>query len=520
MRIAIPFFILIFITPRLGSRLLSRTHTCSDFISSFVKYECEADLPIARGSVGSAFLVKERVRGGKYAILKVQFQRPRGSPELQFLEGEILDQAKHPNIIRLFEKRMVGDRMIEIMEYGSKGPLNNFLRTVPTVRSDRTRMLQMFRQIASAVRFLHQSGWVHADIKCDNIVVDEDWNLKLIDFDLTVPINALESPRGTVGYREIDLNSPQINSFFYDEKVDVFSLGAVFYEMVTGRALIPGRSRDQILQNMQIGDYVISKNTDVKIAYLIHRMLMKDRQSRYGMAQVTNLIDSALTDTRTFEVDKDITLSLQKDQTAYFPDSIEREVQVFVSGNSQRYNFVFRQKEVQKVPIVNTIIKNIVYVRPKDSNDPQKTFVYVKSNNSGYLVRLVAVFGLALVIFLTIVVFCRAKRVGLFSSSGGSYRGHTQRTVITRSVPVTTTATTTRVTPVVITRSTPIVASSNDRVIVRENVVVPSRQVVVRDANPKANSSHTTTVRKEVVSNGKVVSSTYQSTTQTRGYKS
>jgi len=101
------------------------------------------------------------------------------------------------------------------------------------------QVLTIFRQVCVALEHLHQAGYVHADLKPQNILVDGDLNVKLIDFGFAAKIGQkLSSYKGTFGYL-----APEQAGGRLSEKTDVYNLGAALYRVLTGEnmpSIMPG----------------------------------------------------------------------------------------------------------------------------------------------------------------------------------------------------------------------------------------------------------------------------------------
>ncbi len=155
-------------------------------------------------------------------------------------EIELLAQVKHPNIITIHEAGETTDgRLFFAMEFVGGTDLRTYIREH---RLCLTQMLALFIEVCEAVNHLHERGIVHRDLKPENILVDESGRVKVLDLGLARPRALPELMNaggwaGTLPYLSPEQTRPQNNEI--DSRSDVYSLGVVLYELLTGRYPYP-----------------------------------------------------------------------------------------------------------------------------------------------------------------------------------------------------------------------------------------------------------------------------------------
>lgn len=134
----------------------------------------------------------------------------------------------HPNIIRLFNFFEVGKQIYLLLEYLPKGNLYDYMR--PRHLED-VQVAKIFRDVMSAVHFLHQRKIFHRDIKPENVLLDGQGNFKLCDFGFSAIFGNGENRKTLCGTKEY-LAPEVICSDAQDDKVDIWCMGVLLYELV------------------------------------------------------------------------------------------------------------------------------------------------------------------------------------------------------------------------------------------------------------------------------------------------
>jgi serine/threonine-protein kinase len=211
------------------------------------------------------------------------------SPEhrkILFHEAQVGQRLSHPNIIKIISVVNDRDNPHFIMEFFPAGSVK--LRIVRK-QTDflRERTLDILKQAATALAYMHAHGWVHRDVKPDNILANSAGEVRLIDFGLAARISKrrwFRRSRGrTVGTRSY-MSPEQIRGAPLDGRADIYSFGVSAYEMVTGRPPFRGMTAQELL-NKHVTEKPVSPqvhNPDVtdEFAALVLRMLAKKREER------------------------------------------------------------------------------------------------------------------------------------------------------------------------------------------------------------------------------------------------
>ncbi|CAD8119266.1 unnamed protein product [Paramecium sonneborni] len=198
-------------------------------------------------------------------------------------EIQILYRLNHPNIVKIKEIYDKANQIVIIHEYVDGQTLERFINEHGT-QLHQTEIQSIMRQILLAIIYIHEQGLLHRDIKPDNIMIDKNLNIKLIDFGLATKQGSplCIQKCGTPGYiapEIINSNKPQ-----YNNKSDIFSLGVVFYKLITSQDLFQQSQLDNLQycynENILSMEHLLEFNISDSCFDLLSSMLCYDRNKR------------------------------------------------------------------------------------------------------------------------------------------------------------------------------------------------------------------------------------------------
>lgn len=192
---------------------------------------------LARGSVSQLY-VAESEKAGALVVLKVTpSQRDESGIDQVFArflqEYEIAQRVRHPNIVRLYELGVADDHAYLAMEYFQRGDLRRRMRSGVSP----SEALGFASQIARALGALHAAGILHRDLKPGNVMLRSDGQIALIDFGLAKH-EALDydiTDTGMIFGTPHYMSPEQGHGQDLDPRSDLYSLGVMLFEMLTGR---------------------------------------------------------------------------------------------------------------------------------------------------------------------------------------------------------------------------------------------------------------------------------------------
>nr|CBZ41239.1 CDK1b protein [Oikopleura dioica] len=220
-------------------------------ISNYKKLE-----KIGEGTYGIVYRCKYLPTGQYVAMKKFRLgDEEEGIPPTSVREISLLKELKHPNIVDLITILVEKEKIylvFEFMPMDLKQYLDSLKSSGKFMREKLVRSY-MF-QLICGLSFCHSRRILHRDLKPQNLLIDESGNIKLADFGLaravSIPVRVYTHEIITMWYRAPEILLGQKN---YSTPVDVWSLGAIYAEMTTNKALFPGDSEiDQMFKIFRI----------------------------------------------------------------------------------------------------------------------------------------------------------------------------------------------------------------------------------------------------------------------------
>jgi serine/threonine protein kinase len=241
------------------------------------------------GQTSQVWEVVENSSGRHFAMKLLLPEKAREAMHRRFLlhEATVGKQLAHPNIIRIITVARDQVNPYFVMEYF---PAGNLKLRIMRKEHDfiREKGQDILKQAATALAFMNAKGWVHRDVKPDNLLVNSSGEVRLIDFALSQQIptglakffRRKQKAQGTRSY----MSPEQIRGAVLDGRADIYSFGASAFELVAGRPPFRGMSSQDLLTK-HIAEKPISPrslNPDVTEEFgdLVLHMLAKKREDR------------------------------------------------------------------------------------------------------------------------------------------------------------------------------------------------------------------------------------------------
>ncbi|MBL9130424.1 MAG: serine/threonine protein kinase [Verrucomicrobiaceae bacterium] len=199
----------------------------------------EIETPLGRGGMGAVYLGRQ-VSLDREVAVKVLASELADDPQfLERLEREarVMARLRHPNIVAVHDFQRTDDGAAIVMEFVEGGSLREKLQQHPKgLPVDEA--LRILRQIAAGLEAAHASGVIHRDMKPENVLIDADGTARVTDFGLALPLHEASTRLTLAGTAvgTVDYMAPeQFRGAEADARLDVFALGVMAYELLTGQ---------------------------------------------------------------------------------------------------------------------------------------------------------------------------------------------------------------------------------------------------------------------------------------------
>lgn len=245
---------------------------------------------IGEGGMAVVYKAKDRLLN-RYVAIKIL--RPEFARDDKFLENfkkesQAAAGLSHPNIVNVYDVGKEGNIHFIVMELIDGKPLSNIIEEKG--RIEYREVISIIKQVASALSLAHRNGIIHRDVKPHNILITSTGTAKLADFGIAMAVSkesiaeGKEKIMGSVHY----FSPEQARGAYVDERSDLYSLGIVIYEMLTGKVPFDGDNPISIAL-MHINEEIPSVSRQVsgippQLEKVIEKATDKYQSKRYKSA--------------------------------------------------------------------------------------------------------------------------------------------------------------------------------------------------------------------------------------------
>jgi len=254
------------------------------------------DATLREGSFGIVQKVKQMGTNNIFALKSIS--------RAEAIDGQMIDQVKleihvqgqlrHENILRLFQHFEDEHRVHLLLEYCIKGDLYKLMMTRKKCKFSEPTACRYFKQICNGVQYLHNHGFVHRDLKLENLLVSSEDVVKIADFGWVTTTKLLNSGKYRFCGTPNSLAPEMILDKGHDEKVDVWGIGVLLFEMIIGKPPFQSTNLAQLtlkILNTDIKKFVHDWNRDYpdlfssRVQDLICMLLTWEPHKRIRLAQ-------------------------------------------------------------------------------------------------------------------------------------------------------------------------------------------------------------------------------------------
>ena len=239
---------------------------------------------IGKGGMGTAYLAIQESLGRQVVLKTMNTSQADQTDFLErFLnEGRIVAALRHPHIITIFDIGATDDVVYMSMEYVDGGDLKDKIQ----LSCSEEEALYVVEGIASALEFAHEEGVIHRDVKPANILYRSDGTPLLSDFRIAkqTKVDTELTSTGTILGSPFYMSPEQAEGHKVDGRADIYSLGIIFYEMLTGERPYPGDSAIKIIVQHIQSPIPTLPDEFKEYQALLNLMLAKNRENRFPSA--------------------------------------------------------------------------------------------------------------------------------------------------------------------------------------------------------------------------------------------
>ena len=356
---------------------------------------------LGKGSFGEVHLTRITGDSKLYATKVYDRERIENTEAFKYLTNEIniMHNLNHPNIVKFIQVKKTKKHYYIVMEYCNGGELEKALEKYQLKYGkpfSEEIVQHLMRQIISAFKYMHANQIMHRDIKLENILVNfesekdkNDLNMlkatvKIIDFGFACKIGKNALTYTTIGnpmnmspliLKKLTSHG-KIRQLGYDMKADIWSLGAICYQMLIGKAAFDADDIDELVEKIEKGIYKVPTNLSKEVVSFLNGMLQYEPQARLTAEQLYNhqflqeniqnfhTIDLNQVSNRVKKNELEIDTKKNKSIWAIFNEDVENKLNKISPGHLApinevpENNYIPQQKTFNQEPMIKNDMTN------------------------------------------------------------------------------------------------------------------------------------------------------------------
>lgn len=247
---------------------------------------------LGEGGMSQVFLAERADTGDQHVLKLARITDDEDGEIVQrfIAEYALVSQIDHPNVAKIFHQGFSETHAYIAMEYFSEGDLRRLIQQShsPAIQLPPDTAIAILIQVAAALAAVHKIGIVHRDMKPDNVMLRADGSLALSDFGIAKHAHTelYETAHGEVFGTPVYIAPEQATGQAIDHRADIYSLGAMFFELLTGRPPYKARDAQTMLEQHVHAPLPVLPNHLARFAPLVNHMLAKNPDDRPASAQV------------------------------------------------------------------------------------------------------------------------------------------------------------------------------------------------------------------------------------------
>lgn len=358
------------------------------------------------------YRIKSRIGGGGMAnvylgydiILKrdvaIKVLRPEFANDPEFIErfdreAQAATSLSHPNIVSIYDVGEEDNILYIVMEYVDGPTLKEYVMKNGPLQVEEA--LDIMEQLTSAIQHAHETGLIHRDIKPQNVLIDRNGKVKITDFGIAVALSATaltqtNSVLGSVHY----LSPEQARGGKATKLSDIYSLGIVFYELLTGQLPFTGQSPVSIALKHLQDDTPSVRKLNPSIPQSVENIILQStaKDPFYRYSSVAEMQDAIV-----------VALNPEKRNEPLFQPPIEE-------GEATKAIPIITDETIEKMKIDEqsepTLVHQTAPVKKTQEDNPKKK---KKKKRRRWIIGIVSFLTIAVIIFLALILFNTPKDV-------------------------------------------------------------------------------------------------------------
>ena len=253
-------------------------------VGTFLADRYEIIAKVGAGGMSDVYKAKDHILGRFVAIkvLKQEYSEDRNFVTKFRIEAQSAAGLEHPNIVNIYDVGNADDMYFIVMEYVEGITLKTYIEKKGQLSFKEAESIAI--QVARGIEAAHNKNIIHRDIKPQNIIISTEGKVKVTDFGIAkaASTNTISSDvMGSVHY----VSPEQARNGYVDARSDIYSLGIVMYEMITGRVPFDGDTTVSVaiqhLQEEMTAPSVYAPNVPISCEKIILKCTQKNQDRRY-----------------------------------------------------------------------------------------------------------------------------------------------------------------------------------------------------------------------------------------------
>ena len=297
---------------------------------------------LGKGGMGRVYKVLDNEINEKVALKLLKPEIAGDEKRVQRFRNELRNARKvsHKNVCRMYHFSKAEDTYYITMEFVEGEELKSFMKRIEKLPKEKA--LSIAKQVVAGLAEAHKLGVVHCDLKPQNIMIDKDGNARIMDFGISRSLKAKSITETGIIIGTPEYMSPeQVEGEEADPRSDIYAMGIILFEMLTGRVPFSGASVLSVIMKQKVeqppNPRKINPGISENLSRVILRCLEKDKEKRYQNAE------QLFSDLRGIEEGTAITAAAPSPQVPTFLAEGEE------AAERERPLFVAREHEIEKL---------------------------------------------------------------------------------------------------------------------------------------------------------------------------